>query len=199
MIRNVIFDIGGVLIDWNPHYYFDGYFNGDTQKEEFFLTEICGREINRWMDEGMLPADAGRKMSELHPEWKDAIGVYIDKWREQISGEMIGMRPVLEDLSAKGYRMFGLTNWAGVTFNKVRSEFGIISLLEGIVVSAEEHLLKPGPEIYNCLLERYGLEAEECLYTDDHIQNICGAEAVGIKGLLFTNVEQFKKDLKHIL
>ena len=73
MIRNIIFDIGGVLIDWNPRYYFDAYFHGDTQREAFFLKEICGREINRWMDEGMLPDEAGEKMTQRHPEWRREI------------------------------------------------------------------------------------------------------------------------------
>lgn len=199
MIRNIIFDIGGVLIDWNPHYYFDEYFNGDTEREEFFLTAICGREINRWMDDGMLPVEAGEKMARLHPEWRQEIEDYIIHWREQIGDEIPDMKAYLKNLKDKGFRLFGLTNWSAVTFRKVMKEYDITGLLEDIVISADVHLLKPGPEIYRLLMDRNGLKAEECIFTDDHIENVTGAAAVGIKGILFKNKAQLEKDINNII
>lgn len=199
MIRNIIFDIGGVLIDWNPHYYFDDYFNGDTEREEFFLKEICGREINRWMDDGMIPAEAGEKMARLHPEWRQEIDAYIVHWREQIGEEIPGMKSFLHSLKDQGYRLFGLTNWSAVTFRKVMEEFDITGLLEDIVISADVHLLKPGPEIYRLLMDKHGLLPEECVFTDDHIENITGAAAVGIHGILFKSKNQLERDLITII
>lgn len=195
MIRNIIFDIGGVLIDWDPHYYFDGYFKGDTQREEFFLTEICGREINQWMDKGMLPDDAGEKMAQLHPEWRREIREYIVHWREQIGGEIPDMKAYLQSLKSNGYRLFGLTNWSAVTFRKVMKEFDITGLLEGIVISAEVELLKPDSDIYRLMLDKYGLKANECIFTDDHIENVTGACSVGIRGILFKNKVQLEKEI----
>ena len=198
MIRNIIFDIGGVLIDWNPRYYFDAYFNGDTQREEFFLKEICGREINRWMDEGMLPDEAGEKMTQRHPEWRREIRDYLVHWREQLGEEIPGMKAYLQSLKAGGYRLFGLTNWSAVTFKEVRKAYDITGLLEDIMISAEVKLLKPGPEIFRLLLDRHGLRADECLFTDDHMENVTGACAVGIQGILFKDKAQLEKDINSL-
>lgn len=199
MIRNIIFDIGGVLIDWNPRYFFDGYFHGDTRREEFFLKEICNSEFNRWMDEGMLPEEAREKMTRLHPEWEREIRDYLVHWREQLGDEIPGMRAYLQSLKSGGYRLFGLTNWSTVTFREVRKEYGITDLLEGIVISSEVRLLKPGPEIFRLLLDRYGLRAGECVFTDDHMKNVEGARAVGIHGILFRDQAQLEKEINTLI
>lgn len=198
MIKNIIFDIGGVLVDWDPHIRFDSYFAGDTEKEEFFLKEICGREINVWMDKGMDPIDAMHKRIEMYPEWEAEITDYIQNWRLQIRGEIPGMDEYLSELKSQGFRLFGLTNWCAKTFDVVRKEFEPVKKLEGIVVSAEVGLLKPYPEIYLKLLETYGLKAEECVFVDDHAENTVGSEAVGIKGITFTSKKQLETDLKQI-
>ena len=198
MIRNIIFDIGGVLVDWNPHYYFDAYFNGDTEREEYFLKEICGREINVWMDGGMLPVEAGAKRAAQFPEWATEINEYIVTWKDQLKDEIPGMRECLQGLKASGYRLFGLTNWSDYTFRHARKSYPVLRELEDIVVSGAVHLLKPGPEIYRFLLEKNGLKASECVFVDDHIENVVGAQNAGIKGLLFTGKEKLLEDLKEL-
>lgn len=195
MIKNLIFDIGGVLVDWNPRYYFDEYFGGDIEKEEFFLREICGREINVWMDAGMLPIEAGAKMASLHPEWGAEINAYIVHWKDQLGEEIPGMYEYLLDLKERGFRIFGLSNWSDYTFREVRKMYRILSIPEEIAVSGAVGMLKPNPEMYRYLLDKYGLKASESIFIDDHKENVTGSEAVGIKGICFRDRDSLEEEL----
>ena len=113
-----------------------------------------------------------------------------------MGGEIEGMSSLVQRLKAAGYRVFGLTNWSSETFPLVRDKYPIFSLMDGMVVSGEEHLLKPFAAIYNCLLERYGLRAEESLFVDDNLANVEGARAVGMQGVQFISAEELERTLK---
>lgn len=197
MIKNIVFDFGGVLVDWNPRYLYDGYF-GDEQKSRWFIENICTGEWNVQMDAGRPFADCVAELSARHPEWADAIGIYRSRWIEMIGGEVEGTADVVRRLKAAGYGVYGLTNWANETFPSVRDRYEVFSLLDGIVVSGDECLVKPDERIYRCLLDRYGLNAAESLFIDDNATNVAAARAVGMEGLRFESAAKLEQDLKGI-
>ena len=195
MVKNIVFDFGGVLIDWNPRYLYDGYF-GDEARSRWFIDNICTGVWNAQMDGGKPFAEGVAELTTAYPEWADAIGAYRSRWMEMVGGEVEGTADVVRRLKAAGYGVYGLTNWSGETFPAVRDRYGVFSLLDGIVVSGDERLLKPDPRIYRCLLDRYSLSPAESLFTDDNEANVAGARAVGMQGLRFESAVQLERDLK---
>lgn len=194
-MKNIVFDYGAVLVDWNPHHLYDKYF-GSVEKAEWFLNNICLYSWNIQMDGGKPFAEGVAELQAQYPEWSEAIAIYHTRWIEMMGGEIEGMSSLVQRLKAAGYRVFGLTNWSSETFPLVRDKYPIFSLMEGMVVSGEEHLLKPSAAIYNCLLERYGLQAEESLFVDDNLANVEGARAVGMQGVQFISAEELERTLK---
>ena len=198
MIRNLIFDFGSVLVDWDPHYLYIPYF-GDASKAEWFLTEICPYTWNTQADAGRSLQEITEKRIALYPQWEKEIRMYYDRWIEMMGGQIPGMEELVRDYKARGYGVWGLTNWSRETFPLVRHRYPVFDLLDGIVVSGEERTAKPGPELYRILLDRYGLQAESCVFIDDSPRNVAGAEAVGIRGLVFRDAAQLRRDLDGIL
>lgn len=195
MIKNIIFDFGGVLVDWNPRYLYDPYF-GDTERSQWFIDNICTSEWNITLDGGK-PFDVGvEELTAVHPEWADAIAAYRDRWMEMIGGEIPDTADMVRRLKSAGYGVYGLTNWSAETFPMVRDRYNVFAELDGIVVSGEEHLLKPGAGIYNLLLTRYGLKAEESLFLDDNAANVDGARAVGMASERFVSAGQAEQVLR---
>ena len=141
MTRNIIFDFGAVLVDWNPHYVFDNYF-GDRDKADRFLSEICNMEWNSQMDAGK-PFDQGvAELSAVHPEWKKEIELYRDRWTDMMGDAVPGMYDLVKSLKDRGLKIYGLTNWSAETFYRICGNYPVFSLLDGKVVSGEEHVIK---------------------------------------------------------
>lgn len=191
---NLIFDFGGVLIDWNPHYVYDPYF-GDRAKADWFLTNICTMEWNGEVDAGKPMAEATAELVARFPEWKKEIEMYFGRWIEMIGKAIPGMYELLLELKARGHRLFGLSNWSAETFVQIKEDFPALKLLDGMVVSGYVKCLKPSPEIYRILLDRYSLQASDCVFIDDNAANVAGAEAVGIRGILFTGASDLRRQL----
>ena len=189
--KNIILDFGGVLLDWNPHYLLDGYF-GSWEKAEWFIRNVCTMEWNSEMDKGKPFAQGVAERIALFPEWEKEIRLYHREWIKMIQGEIPGMYQLECDLKAAGYRLYGLTNWSSETFCLVRDR-RVFSVLDGMVVSAEERLLKPDPAIYRTVLERWSLSPEECLFVDDNLPNVVGARAVGIDAVQFTGADALRE------
>lgn len=191
---NLIFDFGGVLIDWNPHYLYDSYF-GDRAKTDWFLANICTMKWNEQVDAGKPMAEATAELVAKFPEWKKEIEMYFGRWIEMIGEAIPGMYELLLELKARGHRLFGLSNWSAETFVQIKEDFPALKLLEGMVVSGYVKCLKPSPEIYQLLLDRYSLKASDCIFIDDNAANVAGAEAVGIRGIRFTGASDLRKQL----
>lgn len=191
---NLIFDFGGVLIDWNPHYLYDSYF-GDRAKTDWFLANICTMEWNGQVDAGKPMAEATAELVAKFPEWKKEIEMYFGRWIEMIGEAIPGMYELLLELKARGHRLFGLSNWSAETFVQIKEDFPALKLLEGMVVSGYVKCLKPSPEIYQLLLDRYSLKASDCIFIDDNAANVAGAEAVGIRSIRFTGASDLRKQL----
>lgn len=198
MIKDVIFDFGSVLVDWNPLHLYEPYF-GDKAKAERFLDEVCPYSWNTTVDGGKTIAAATAERIALYPRWEKEIRMYYGEWIKMMGGEIPGMREILLSLKSRGYGIYGLTNWSRETFPLIKDEYDIFKLLDGYIVSGEENIMKPAPEFYNILLARYGLKAEECVFVDDNPANVDGGEAVGIRSILFSSPEQLKCDLPEIL
>lgn len=199
MIKNIIFDFGGVLIDWNPHYLFDTYFN-DIDKSDWFIENVCNFEWNAQMDKGKPFDIAVKERIELFPEYEEAIRLYQTDWLRTIGGEIEGMYDLISNLKKNGFPvLYGLTNWSAETLPMTQKKYPIFSLIDNVLCSGVEKMLKPNPEIYELLLRRYDLIAEESLFIDDNLANVKGAEDVGIRAVQFLNAEQLKKDLSVIL
>lgn len=198
MIRNIIFDFGGVLVDWNPRYVFVPWF-GDAAKTERFLTEICPYDWNAQVDTGRTTAEVTEERVSQFPEWEKEIRMYYGRWIEMLHGEIPGMEDLVREYKARGYRIWGLTNWSRELFPIVRDRYPVFDLMDGIVVSGVEEVIKPHPELYRILLDRYGLEAGECVFIDDNAANVAGAEAVGIRGIRFEGEKQLREKLEELL
>lgn len=196
-MKNIVFDFGGVLVDWNPHHLYDKYF-GSREKAEWFLNNICLYSWNLQMDGGKPFAEGVAELQAEHPEWSEAIAIYHTRWIEMMNGEIEGMASVIRRLKMAGYGVYGLTNWSAETFPMVRDTYPVFQEFDGIVVSGEEHLLKPDAAIYKCLLERYALQAEESLFVDDNADNVAGARNVGMKAIQFTSAEELERELKDV-
>ena len=193
-IKNIVFDFGGVLVDWNPRYLYDKYF-GDEQQSQWFLDNICLYSWNLQMDGGKPFAEGVAELQAEHPEWAEAIGIYHTRWVEMMGGEVDGTADVLRRLKAKGYGIYGLTNWSAETFPMIRDTYPVFGEFDGIVVSVEEHLLKPTAAIYHCLLERYNLQPEESIFIDDNADNVAAAKAVGMESVRFADAATLVQQL----
>ena len=191
---NFIFDFGAVLVDWNPHYVFDPYF-GSREKADWFLANICTAAWNGEMDGGKPFAQGVAELQALHPEWAPEIELYWKQWKNMMGDAIPGMYELLQELKAAGHKLYGLTNWSSETFYQIEGNYPVFGLLDGKVVSGDVKLLKPSPEIFHCVLDRFGLKAEECLFIDDNAANVAGALAVGIPALQFIDEPSLRQQL----
>ena len=179
MIRNVVFDFGGVLIDWNPEYLFEDVFQ-DRAEMDHFLEHICNSDWNERQDAGRPLYEAIRSRQARYPEYHDEIRMYYEQWTTMLGGPIKENVALLEPLKSR-YRLFGLTNWSAETFPIARDMYSMFDQFEGIVISGEERLKKPDERIYRVLLERYALNAGESLFVDDRLDNVRAAERLGFR------------------
>ncbi|MBT8310221.1 MAG: HAD family phosphatase [Flavobacteriaceae bacterium] len=196
-INAIIFDFGGVLIDWNPEYVFLDVFKGDRVKMKWFFDEICTMDWNENQDAGYPIAKATEERVALFPEHEDLIRMYYGRWVEMLGGQISESVEILKALiDSKKYKVVGLTNWSHETFPIALERFDFLHWFKGIVVSGEEKTRKPFPEIYETVLSRFNLTAEKSLFIDDNLRNIKGAEALGINGIHFMSPAKLIQQLK---
>ncbi|PXX97078.1 HAD family hydrolase [Marinifilum breve] len=178
-IKNIVFDFGGVLIDWDPRYLYRKVF-GNEHELELFLKEVCHADWNQKLDAGISFDEAIAERVKKFPHNEKEIRKYQNDWIEMIGGEIREHTSLIPVLS-QNYQLYGLTNWSAETFPLVYSRFEFFKELKGIVVSGEEKMVKPDEEIFNLLLERYELKAEETLFIDDNVNNIKAANNLVFK------------------
>ena len=196
-IKNIIFDLGGVLIVWNPEYVFLDVFEGDRKKMKWFFDEICTFDWNENQDAGYPLAQATQDRIALFPQYETWIRMYYGRWEEMLDGpiaETVGLLKKLID--HPNYRVVALTNWSHETFPIALNRFDFLHWFEGIVVSGEEQTRKPFPEIYTTTLNRFGFNAQESLFIDDNLRNVEAAEALGIFGHHFKSPMQLQQFLE---
>jgi 2-haloacid dehalogenase len=192
-INTIIFDFGGVLIDWNPRHMYRHEFE-ESSEMEHFLSEVCTDDWNLQQDKGRSLAEATRILQDRFPEHVVKIKLYYDQWEKMVNGDIPQNVSLLRTLKEK-YKLYGLTNWSAETFPIVFKRFSFFKLFDGIVISGEEKLIKPDKKIFELMLKRYHFEAENALFIDDNINNIQAAKEIG-----FVTIHvQEKTDLKNEL
>jgi 2-haloacid dehalogenase len=192
-IKNIVFDFGGVLIDWNPRYFYKNVFR-DQSEMEIFLREICNSQWNVKTDAGLSFSEATKELQNQHPEYSSEIEMYHRNWEKMISGEIIENTSLLEILKTK-YRLFGLTNWSAEAFPVAFKKYPFFEKFEGIIVSGQEKKVKPNKDIYELLLTRYGLLASESLFIDDNFANIETAKELGFFTIHLNGNQTLKEQL----
>ncbi|MBR5573910.1 MAG: HAD family phosphatase [Paludibacteraceae bacterium] len=196
-IKNVIFDFGCVLVYWNQHNLYDAYF-GSSEKTDWFIQNICTVPWNNQTDMGVPIAQVVEEKIAEHPEWEKEIRMYWDEWDKMLGTAVEGMEEWVRELKQAGYGVYGLTNWSAETFPIAQDRYPVFGLLNGIVISGVEKIAKPDLRLYQILLDRYELNANECVFIDDRQENVDAAEALGIKGIVFKSCEQAKKEFEAI-
>jgi 2-haloacid dehalogenase len=186
-IETIIFDLGGVLVDWNPEYVYLNEFNGDRKKMQWFFDNICTSSWNEEQDGGYPMADANEERINLFPKYKKLIKMFYGRWEEMLKGEIGETVEILHKLKRKKFKLIALTNWSAETFPVAVKKFKFLKLFDGIVVSGKVKMLKPFPEIYNYTLKKYGLIANKSIFIDDRISNVDGAIKCGINGIQFVS------------
>ena len=197
-IKNIIFDLGGVLIDWNPDYVFKEVFK-DDEKLAWFYREICTTDWNENQDTGYPLAKATEERVALFPQYEDLIRMYYGRWEEMLGDAIQGTVELLKQcVDSPALKVVALTNWSAETFPVALKKFDFLHWFEGIVVSGEEMTRKPFPDIYQITLKRFDLKPEESLFIDDNKRNIEAAKALGIQSIHFSSPQQLEKELKQL-
>jgi 2-haloacid dehalogenase len=191
----VVFDIGNVLIGWDPRNLYRRLFAGRTDEMEWFLANVCNDEWNLEQDRGRSFAEGVALLLAAHPgRWHDFIRAYDTGWTEMLSGEIAGTVAILDALHARGTPLYAITNWNQDTFRRTHQR--CLDRFRGIVVSGDERLVKPDPAIYRLLCERHELRAADCVFIDDSPKNVRGAETAGMRGVLYESPEQLERNLR---
>jgi len=193
--KTVVFDFGGVLIDWDRRYLYRKVFEKEAEMK-FFLENVCSLSWNNLQDEGIPFTVTIPELQMKYPEYYDQIAIYETRWAEMVGGPITGTVEILKEIQAKNIPAYGLTNWGADTFPIVYNQFEFLRKLDGIVVSGDEKVVKPFPEIYNILIKRYNIDPESCIFIDDNYQNIQSAKEIGFKTIQFDTPENLRQHLK---
>lgn len=181
--RIVVFDLGGVLIDWNPRYLFRKLAPNNPERVEYFLEHICNLDWNEQQDGGRTFAEAIAETSARHPDWADWINAYWNRWPEMLGSDFSEMVKMFAALKKSKTPCYALTNWSAETFPMGQAKFEFLSWFDGIIVSGAENLKKPDPEIYRLLCRRFGFSPQEAVYIDDMPRNVDAAYALGFEAI----------------
>lgn len=196
-INTIIFDLGGVLIDWNPKYLYRKVFNGDNDKVNWFLDNICTMEWNVKQDAGRQLTKGTELLIEKYPQYERWIKMYYGRWAEMLGGPIKAAVNLFNELNSNNnLKLYALTNWSAETFPIALERYDFLHNFDGIVVSGEEKMRKPFPEIYQLILERYKLSPQHSIFIDDNKENVDAAERFGINGIHFTSSTQLKAVLQ---
>ena len=194
-IDTIIFDLGGVLIDWDPRYLYRKIFKSEDEIT-WFLQNICTSEWNDEQDAGRSFEEATRELAEKHPDHREAIEAWYERWKETIKGPVHGTVDILTRIrNENNFRLYALTNWSAETFPWALDNFPFLHWFEGIVVSGVERCRKPYPEIYHILFNRFQVDPARTLFIDDNIKNIQTGRELGLTTVHFSTPDQLEESL----
>ncbi len=197
-INTIIFDLGNVLIDWNPHHVFNDNYFDTLEKKDYFFSHICTMDWNEEQDAGRSIVEATQELIEKFPDWESAIRDYYGRWTEMLGGPIHESVEIFRQLKESGkYKTYALTNWQAGLFDIALVRYNFLHWFDGRVVSGEEKIRKPSVEFYQRLLDRYSVNPSEAIFIDDNLRNIKAAEAMGIRSIHFQSPQQLQNALTH--
>ena len=192
---SVVFDLGGVLIDWDPRHLYRKLFAGDEAAMEHFLATVCTHEWNRCQDAGRSFAEGARLLKAEHPDKAELIDAYGARFDEMIAGPIAGSVEILAELRDRDLPLYGLTNWSAETYPPARERFWFLSWFRSILVSGEVGVIKPDPRIFELLIERFAIDPQSAVYIDDVEANVAAARPLGIHTIHFTTPAALREEL----
>jgi 2-haloacid dehalogenase len=190
-----VFDLGGVLIDWNPRYLYRKLFDGDTEAMEEFLATVCTQSWNEQQDAGRPFADACSSLKLVHPQKAALIDAWVQRYDEMLAGPISGTVDVLAKLNSHRVPLYALSNWSAETFPAALKRFEFLKWFTGVMLSGEVKLLKPDPRIFKLFVETFAIDPALTVYIDDREPNVEAAKAFGMHGILFTDAAALRTEL----
>jgi 2-haloacid dehalogenase len=190
-----VFDLGGVLIDWNPRYLYRKLFDGDDQAMEGFLSTVCTPSWNEEQDAGRTFADATAALKAVHPEYAGMIDAWLPGYEQMLAGPIAGTVEILRELRSRSVPVFALSNWSLETFPIALKRFDFLQWFRGILISGQVRLLKPDRRIFEHCFKTFGIEPDNAVYIDDLQRNVEAATALGMRGIQFTEPGALRSEL----
>ena len=195
-IDTIIFDLGAVLIDWNPRYLYRKIYKTEAEID-WFLENICTHDWNEKQDAGRSFEEATEELLALHPQHEVAIRAWYGRWQETMNGPIQGTVDIFRELKESGhYKIYALTNWSAETFPWALKKFEFLHWFDGIVVSGVEKTRKPFPDFFQILFDRHAINPATALFIDDNLRNIEGGQALGLPGIHFLSPTQLREELQ---
>jgi 2-haloacid dehalogenase len=197
-INTLVFDLGGVLIDWNPEYLYNKIIP-DEKERRWFLSTICTMDWNEQQDAGRSLQEGTDHLVQKFPEHEKAIRAYYGRWKEMLGGPIHDTVEIFRELKSKGrLKLYALTNWSAETFPVALELYDFLHWFDGRLVSGEEKVRKPFPEIYKLLIDRFGIDPHQAIYVDDNVRNVLPARELGFVGIHFRTPALFREELKQL-
>jgi len=191
----LVFDLGGVLVDWNPEYLYKDIFPNEDERR-WFLSTICTLDWNEEQDAGRSLQEGTDHLVKKFPAHEAAIRAYYDRWKEMLGGPIHETVEIFRELKQQtSLRLYALTNWSAETFPVALELYEFLHWFDGRLVSGEEKIRKPSPEIYQRLAERFGIEPSTAIYVDDNLRNVVPARDLGFYGIHFRSPKEFREEL----
>lgn len=194
----VVFDIGRVLIEWDPRHLYRELFDGDEDQMEEFLSTVCTPAWNLEQDRGRPWSEAVAHLTAEHPHCAELIRAYDEMWDAMVPGAIAGTPEILAELKARKVPVYSITNFSVDKFKRAQQRFDFLNRFDGVIVSGEERLIKPDPAIYRCLMDRYGLDAADLLFIDDNRENVEAAIGLGMAAHHFSDADALRLDLERV-
>jgi 2-haloacid dehalogenase len=194
-VHAVVFDLGGVLIDWNPRYLYGSLFGGDSEAMEAFLGEVCTPEWNSLLDAGRPWDEAVAELAARHPDARDLIVAYHERWDEMLGGPIEGVVEILRELRAGGIALYALSNWSAEKFPIARARYPFLAWFRDIVISGDVGTIKPDPAMFRALVQRDGIDPATAVYVDDSGPNVAAAAELGFAAIRFVGARPLRREL----
>ena len=194
-VDTVIFDLGNVLVRWDPANLYKKIF-ARQEERDFFLHNICTMEWHTFQDAGRSPQEGTAELVKLYPHYEEAIRAFYTRWEEMFDGPIEGTVEILKEVKEKGYKVYALSNWNAELYRRTANNFPFLEWFDGKIISSEEKMKKPDENIYQLLFERFSVSPSRAVFIDDNTANIATAERIGLDSILFTTPEALRKSLQ---